>query len=426
MSEERNQSDDGRQDGFRANPGYVLGQLAKALTTAEEHADRQTRERARQKVEKWAEVFAGLTSGTLAAGSRTPLTGVPAWATLEVVTGGFATSALLAGGELLPHEQQLLAELSISAGGQERQALNSFFLTETGMSRLRGMLASGRYEIEVPEEGALLVVAWLLDQGHADQARAVLDEIGPFFDKLRFYPIPAEQPRRFGSRVYLQDVATTIASLEKIQPNPRILAQKEAIEVWAPLYDRTVELLLETVKGEPPHFVVQENAASRNVAGGWPCQFYPEGWQARAQGLLDDYARLRRIHCLCKKPDRKKENFAQLRAWLQRCINNPTALSEHDVGRVRELLARFVSRRGSPQSAQCRQLRERQTRQSDGPTYHQVSQVVLSRLRKHPRQFGIEEFAPVVQPVSPQEAERFTIKLALTCQRQFSTRSGGA
>lgn len=73
-----------------ANP-YALGQLAQALTTADEHEDAATRERADARVRAWSRVLDGMRSGALEIGSRTPVRGLPAWATPEVVRGGFAT-----------------------------------------------------------------------------------------------------------------------------------------------------------------------------------------------------------------------------------------------------------------------------------------------------------------------------------------------
>lgn len=394
---------------FQVNPGYALGQLAKALTTCEEHGDAETRESAKKKVSKWVRVFEGVVNGSIANGSRTPVSDVPAWATLDVVTGGFATGDLLAGGALLDHERELLSELSIPGHDNERQTLNSFFLTDEGMSRLQEALNTGRYEIEVPEEGALLVVAWLLDHGHSDLARRLLEEISPFFEKLRFYPIPAERPRRFGSRIHLQDVSTTIDGLKRIGLNRPILAQKEAIEVWIPLSDRTVELFLETVDGEPPFLIVTDTSRP-TVNGGWPCQAFPDGWRDRARNLLDEYARLREVHRYCGKPDRKKENFPQLRMWLQRCIDDSDSLDDRDVGRIRLLLARCITRRGIPNSQQCREVRLRQAEQGRGPTHQEVSQVVVSRLEQQPRDRGVEEIDSMSQPVTESESKRFRIE----------------
>src|SRR5438034_3625046 len=92
-----------------ANPGFALGQLAKAYTTNQTHPDAETRARAGSKIANWIKVFQGMLSGALKIGSRTPVGKAPPWATLQVVHGGFATGELLAGGPLQPHERKLLA-----------------------------------------------------------------------------------------------------------------------------------------------------------------------------------------------------------------------------------------------------------------------------------------------------------------------------
>jgi hypothetical protein len=243
----------------RANPRYASFQIAKALTTSEVHEDAATRERAKQKITKWETVLRNILTGSVDYGSRTPVEAVPVWATLEVVTGGFATGLLLASGPLEEHEKALLEKLCGDLSHEPRRFLNAHFLTDEGIADLSQKLRTGCYDVALPEEGALLVVTWLVENGYADEARELLSELSPQFSTLRFYPIPLDQPRRFGSRVHLQDVGSTINDLRKIRPNNHVLAQKEAIEVWAPWYDRMIALFLETVSDD------------------WPCRQYPAG-----------------------------------------------------------------------------------------------------------------------------------------------------
>ncbi len=92
------------------NPGYVLGQLSRALTTAAEHPDVAVRQRAVKRIASWEQVFLGMLSGAISIGTQAPVQDVPAWVTLEVVHGGFATGNLLAGGAPQPHELDLLAQ----------------------------------------------------------------------------------------------------------------------------------------------------------------------------------------------------------------------------------------------------------------------------------------------------------------------------
>jgi hypothetical protein len=175
-----------------ANPGYVLDQLTKALETASKHTDRETRERAAVKVGRWRSIFQGMLSGALLPGERTPIAGVPAWVTPRVVQGGFATGEFMAGGPVQPHETLLAARLGIPLDQDEddlRGQANAWFLTEEGRAELSQLLTNGRYRIEVPEEGALLAVTWLIEHGDPDGARDVLEEIGPWISRLRFYPV---------------------------------------------------------------------------------------------------------------------------------------------------------------------------------------------------------------------------------------------
>lgn len=373
------------------NPGYAVFQIAKALTTSEEHEDPATRECARERIAKWQTVLQNILSRSLEYGSRTPLTNVPAWITLEVVTGGFATGDMLAGGPLQEHEKKLLENLPAVREGKERSALNSYFLSDAGLADLQQKLETKCYDVGVPEEGALLVVAWLVKNVHADEARRLLNELSPYFAKLRFYPILLDEPRRFGSRVHLQDVGSTIKSLENIRPNTLILTQKEAIEVWTPFYDRMVALFLETVDDD------------------WPCQQYPATWRERAQSLLDEFKELRRRHSLCGKPDRAGENFAKLKDLLGRCVNGPESLTGREVGLIRNILHQYVAKRGAPGSATCVEARRNQAAEVAGPTFHEIAQIVIPRLKGHRADEGLDDPDDVKQPITHSEAAVFGV-----------------
>jgi hypothetical protein len=84
--------------------------------------------------------------------------------------------------------------------------------------------------------GALLVVAWLVEDGHADHARAVLDHIGPHFSRLRFYPVPDPVPLTPSAVVHVQKVREI---LEDAHHSPAFATMRETIQVWHPLCDRS-------------------------------------------------------------------------------------------------------------------------------------------------------------------------------------------
>ncbi len=349
-----------------ANPGYAAYQLTKALDTRDTHADPETRRRAAARVTRWETVLRDLLTGAVDHGSRAPLENVPEWVTLEVMTGGFATGNLVAGGPLQPHELALLEELSKPPKGRERAALNAHFVSEPGLAELGERLRAGTYDVTVPEEGALLTVAWLVRHGHVTQAHALLDQLLPLFDRVRFYPVPRSGPPPRGPHVHLQTVGDTVADLDQIQPNRKVLAQKEAVEIWAPFHDRVVSMFCETVVDD------------------WPCRHYPPDWKERARALIDEYSTLRAQHVLCSKPDRRGGHQLQLRTLLQQCAEDPAALDGRAAGMVRRILRCFSRKRGAPGSAACAQARARQAEDVRAPVFAAIAQLVVARLNRHP------------------------------------------
>lgn len=405
--------DDTGEPRLQASPGYALGQLARALSAGSHHGDPDTRDRAARRASEWATVFQGMLSGALQVGSRVPVAGAPAWATLRVMQGGFATGELLAGGELQPHESELLREHPAVPVGAERAALNAYYLGEAGLARLRAMLESGAYRVGVPEEGALLVVAWLLAHGHDDQARALLDVLGPHMARLRFYPIPAEHPAPATALARRQTLGDTTRELRALQIPPERAAEREAVAVWGPLRDRAAALLLETVDGAPPAVRVGDDGAARRgpdgrpeVEGGWPCRHFPEGWRARAQALLDEYAQLRQRHQLCREPDRPGASFPILRRVLARCADPAARPTDGDVAAARAILATAARKRGAPGSERLAAFRAQQREQAARPTPAEIAPLLIERLAGAPLDEGLGDIDGPLAPLTPAEAAR--------------------
>ena len=378
-----------KQNGAQAagvNPGYAEHQLAKALTTAEEHPDPTIRQRAEKRLRQWQMVFRNILSGHLAYGSRTPIPDAPTWATPEVVTGGFATGQLLASGPLRPHEVSLLESLPNIETGAERAALNAHFVVGEGLAQLSQMLANRCYDVELPEEGALLAVAWLAENGRAEAARSLLEQLAPYISKLRFYPVPRSEPRSLETRVHLQTVAESAHALQTIRPNERILAQKESVNVWAPFHDRVVALFQETVQDT------------------WPCRIFPGDWPSRAKKLLDEYTELRTAHTLCRKMDRPNQHYRQLRDLLAKCASDPASLTGKEVGRIRLILTQYQQKRGTPGSTVCGTSRQKQANDVAAPTFHAVAVSVLPRLSALPQDEGVDDVDPLCGPITTIES----------------------
>ena len=347
--------------------GYALGRLARALATSQ-HDDPQTRARAEKNADSWLRTLEGMFSGLLAVGSRTPVKDVPGWATPQVLHGGFATGHLLAGGEWQPHELALLDRLGLSHKGRDRSLLNSYFVSEEGFAELRAMLASGCYRVEVPEEAALLVVAWLSEHGGTGEARALLDELLPFFKRLRFYPIPAARPLDDSGLVCVEPVGAVRERLLKISVAADFARMRLAIQVLLPCYDRVVALFQETVED------------------GWPCQRYPEGWKERGRQLLQEADELRLVHGW-----RGRRTFRALLALLRMGVDDPACLSGRDVGFIRAALAAIEAKRGLPGSSRLQSLRQEQLDEISRPTKADWAKELAARLEWADPESGLED-----------------------------------
>jgi hypothetical protein len=387
----------------RVNPGYVLDQLDRAL--------RSTGGTASKRVTQWRRVLAGMFDGTLHHGARTPVADAPAWVTLEVAQGGFATGAFQAGGRLLRHEIEILDRVDRSSGITDRAALNAFFLSDAGRAELRDGLRTCRYRVAVPEEAALLTVTWLIDHGEQERAEQVLEAISPFFDRLRFYPLPADRAAPSGDGVYVQAASTVIGTLRSIRPNVAVQTMNEAIRIWTPLYDKAVELFLETVEGEVPRLATSESGelvrrANGNpvIEGGWPCRRFPERWSERARSMLEDYERQRRHHRLSGKPEKRKENFARLRAYLARTFEDANALTGRDVGMIRKILASYVTKHGVPGGSRLAETRAAQALIAAQPQHHGIAKVLADRIVVHGTEEGVPDIDTSLVPLTPEEA----------------------
>lgn len=401
---------------FTANPGYAVVQLGRALRTSVTHPDGETRQRAAARMSRWRDVLRGMQEGSLSIGSSAPVVGTPAWVTLDVVHGGFATGRLSAAGPLLRHEFETLKRLGHDVPAnpdRARALLNAHYLGEAGMAELRDLLARGAYRLNVPEEGALLVLAWLLREGHDGEALSLVATLVPWLGKLRFYPVPLDAAPAKSQGVSVQTIEETVRDLQSVREPVQRLAERETLLVWMPLFDQMMDLFLETVAGEPPS--VEAGADGRPLrgsdgswplAGGWPCQHFPQDWTFRASSLLSAYRRLRLENRLCRRPERASSNFAVLRRALQKCVADPSSLTGREVGRIRRVLALALAKRGRPGSPGFEKLRRSQRRQAKLPTKAELASLLAGRLGEASPAEGIDDPASFLTPVTADEERK--------------------
>ncbi|MFF1692076.1 hypothetical protein ACFVXC_00355 [Streptomyces sp. NPDC058257] len=376
-------NDDTEQQPHTANPGYVVGQLAKAFATALTHRDPDTRRRAEERVEHWRAVLAGMASGRLTIGSRKPVEDLPAWVTPQVVRGGFATGAVSAGGPLQPYETEAARRFGVPA---DRRALFACCLSEPGLTWLFSLLDDRRYEVTVPEEAALLTVAWLARSGDGAAALDLVSELEPFADRLRFLPRPADRavPDVITS-VHRRTVADTAATLARRRPNTAVETQHEALTVWQPFGDELLTLWLET-------------AGPGRVLDTTP----DADCHRRGTALLARYHQLAAEHRLCGKHRSPKENLSILRTALEDTLTG-RPLDARRLGLLQHAAESMVRRRGTPGSPPHHALRHRQARQTALPSHYALAHLVMRRCSELPQGEGVSDTGLLIAEVSEQE-----------------------
>lgn len=403
-----------------ASAGYARGQLLRAIDSLAAAADPRDRARLEAKISRWRSVLAGMADGTLTAGSRTPVSGTPPWVTLDVAHGGFASGRYLAEAPLQAGERAILDGLDDDQpGSTQRERVNLWYLTDAGQERLRRMLDSGRYRVEVPEDAALPVVAWLLDHGDYEAALDLVSELRPWMARLRLAPLPTTAARPPGAVVHVRTAGQVAEAMRSREPRPRIASMTETLRVWNPLFDRLVDLWCDTVDGELPRLAGPADAAdaadaadvagapgAAAVTGGWPCARWPADWAGRRSAWLADYAAAAVIHPLAGRHRSPKSNFARLRLALERCERDSSGLTGRDVGWIRRALANTVTRHGAPGSPPRAALRSGQARIAARPLHADLAGVLAGRLDRFPADEGIPSVDSVAGDAGPAESAR--------------------
>lgn len=379
---------------MEANPAYALSCLAEALRTASDaRNDTSMRGRAKEKAAQWESIFAKMSDGSLHIGSRAPA-GDPFWVTLEVIGGGFATGRHKA---------------ALQSGDKPNIAL----LGLGGAQELEEMLHSGKYCIDYPESTAMLVVTWLLLRDRIKEAVAILAEISPWFDRLRFYPYPSETsftPSTCICAHTLGDVRENLSYMVQtsedtnIKRNFQRMSLQRAIHVLWPLEVECVQLFLETL--EPP-----------SVEVGWPLQHFGETWKEKAASLLQKCqdARKYRVNGVMLNGKKTKQDSKRGFPFMLRCLEKCVAaaqlprcasdaidiegLKAKDVGILRAFLKGWVAKKQKPGSEQHATYSSHKVEQVPEYVPADFASVLLNRTEGLDLSSGLDDPAYFTQPV---------------------------
>jgi hypothetical protein len=372
---------------FEANTGYASGQLARAFETALASADVSTKARAQRRIRQWSAVLAGMQRGELVVGSRTPIGGFPAWVTPTVERGGFATPHPAAGGPLEPRECALAESVGVAS---TRSALFAWYLTDEGLAVLNRMLDDGKFAVLVPENAALLVVAWLLRAGDSTRALDLLDEVRPFADRLRFVPYEADGFRMDPEVLFRESAGQAAKLLESRVVNPRVEAMREALQIWNPFADELLDLWTRTI---------EDGAVGAT---------FPDGWSHDARGLLERYAVLKVEHPRCSKHRNPKENLAILLSATKSAVEQ--SISSRERGRAQTAVDGMLRKRGLPGSDTHTRVRSAQAQNAEVPAHSLVAAAVAGRFRRLRPYVGVADPESLLGPIGGGEGAAFGLR----------------
>lgn len=362
---------------------YAYGQFRKALQAASTHGDEDARDRAGARAEKWAAALDGIKDGKITVGSRVPIQDLPAWVTLEVLWGGFASGAALAECPLQPDEIELAERLGLPDGDDRRARIFAYYLSDAGLAQLYALLDSGLYAIKLPEDAALLTVAWLLRKGDEGGALTVLDAIHPFSRRFRFAPRhdPTVIPP---GHTFRMSVGEAREVLQARRMPPEIQSMLETLRVWNPYADRLLALWYPCVKDGK---VKLGDAA----------------WKQSAAGLASEFVSLRKKYPRSRKVMRKGSNIQWLVSAAS-AASSVAALTPILAGRVCTSVANMVKKRGAPGSDELKAVRSRQTTIAGKQSSTQLAAIAAERLTEPLQRMGLTNPTQYAGPVTAAES----------------------
>ncbi|MDR1137970.1 MAG: hypothetical protein LBK91_06570 [Synergistaceae bacterium] len=365
---------------------YARNELRKALRLRNRRKDADSIARAEKRIALWNAVVEGIGNGVRETSS--PMAEkYPFWVTRKARMNGSATGWAAADVPFSDEERERLAVLAPYAHAS-RESLFAALLSDSGLAWLRETLASREYKIEYPEDAALFVIAWLLENGQTDEALSLVKEIAPYAHILRFLPKSADRAVRAAELVHRFSSNEVRAELgrESYFADCNIDMRREALSVWIPYMDRLVAHWLALFDGNT-------DGAPRVPPD------LPFGWLDGAKALADQYETLKERRPFCSKYHNSKENLQILLSATRDFLQNGPSAS--NLSRVGHVVRCYVKAHGAPGDARHAKTREEQSRTASMPGYELIALALALRLPQTDE--GIENVGEFLDPISGAE-----------------------
>ncbi|WP_291380168.1 hypothetical protein [Demequina sp.] len=360
---------------------YATDQLARAVDAFERATTPAEIANAEKRVERWTSVLRNGFLGTVHIGSRRAVAAYPVWVTLEVVRGGFATGRAVAAAPLEPWEITLARTARVDA---TRTALNLWHVSESGKRHSLECLQTGHFEIDVPEAGAMMAIAFLESQGDVTEADQVKAAISPFFDRLRFYAEPTSDTRPVDGTIVRATVAQASQHLAEMRERPGVAAQTATILGWKPFGDHLAAWLREAG-------VMQSPMATPSSAV-----------QAEAKEWVRKYAELEALVPASKRVRDPGGSVARLMDMV-RCLADG-GVDNGAQCRGRYAIAEIEASRGLPGTTPWKAVRERDLFAVRQATRREQAHALKPTLAALPQRRGLSpEIVSVVVATPPRE-----------------------
>lgn len=102
--------------------------------------------------------------------------------------------------------------------------------------------------------------------------------------------------------------------------------------------------------------------------------------------------------------------MAELLALLKQCSIDPASLTGRQVGRIRRIVDDFVAKHGHPESEEHSSKRAQQRHHVSASAHYLIAKAASARLARYPVSEGISDFAPLLTPITNEEAKVYSLK----------------